>query len=73
MKPLEKIKMIVKRIEYYEVEVSAGSGYDMPEGLVETINFVKDVELDFQSHVDKEFLVETKFELEEFTIIEGEK
>ena len=73
MKPLEKIKMIVKRIEYYEVEVSAESGYDMPEGLVETIDFIKNVELDFQTHIDAEFLVETKFELEEFNIIEGDE
>ena len=73
MNRLEKIKIIVKRTEYFEVEISESQGYDMPNTLTETIEIVNDVKTDYQDYISDAEPTSTEFKLEHFEIIEGEK
>ena len=69
---LSKIKMTIKKTEYITVEISEERGYDMPEGLSDTFEFIEDMKADYIEQIQDVDLAEatTDYELEVFTLEE---
>lgn len=56
MAKLNKVVMVVKKVEYITIEISEDNGYTLPNGddLGEVYNFLDDVKCNFEDYMDDE-------------------
>lgn len=64
MEDLKKITMTIKRTQYIEVEVSAEEGFDMPKGLLETVEFIQEFKEYPERYIDLRDKIAPEYEHE---------